>query len=75
MKEARLRANAPTWMIRMYVADDPPVNAPGRLGKDRRRVVISNLNGVSGDPLSIFTARPSVYTEAILSRSTLGTTD
>lgn len=40
MKEAKLRADAPTWMIRMYVADDPPVNAPGRLGKQRRRVDI-----------------------------------
>jgi hypothetical protein len=40
MKEARLKADAPTWMIRMYVADDPPVNAPGRLGKQRRRVDI-----------------------------------
>lgn len=40
MKEARLQANAPTWMIRMYVADDPPVNAPGRLGRQRRRVDI-----------------------------------
>jgi len=38
MKEAKLQRNAPTWMIRMYVADDPPVNAPGRLGKRRRRV-------------------------------------
>ena len=38
MKEARLQSNAPTWMIHMYVADDPPVNAPGRLGKQRRRV-------------------------------------
>lgn len=40
MKEVKLRATAPTWMIRMYVADDPPVNAPGRLGKQRRRVDI-----------------------------------
>src|SRR5258708_4855311 len=41
MKEAKLKADAPTWMIRMYVADDPPVNAPGRLGKQRRRVDIA----------------------------------
>jgi hypothetical protein len=40
MKAVKLRADAPTWMIRMYVADDPPVNAPGRLGKRRRRVDI-----------------------------------
>lgn len=40
MKEVKLRADAPTWMIRMYVADDPPLNAPGRLGKQRRRVDI-----------------------------------
>jgi hypothetical protein len=40
MKDARLQRSAPTWMIRMYVADDPPVNAPGRLGKQRRRVDI-----------------------------------
>jgi hypothetical protein len=38
MKEAKLIADAPGWMIRMYVADDPPVNSPGRLGKHRRRV-------------------------------------
>jgi len=40
MKEARAQAEAPMWMIRMYVADDPPVNAPGRLGKRRRRIDI-----------------------------------
>jgi hypothetical protein len=40
MKEAKLKADTPTWLIRMYVADDPPVNAPGRLGKQRRRVDI-----------------------------------
>jgi hypothetical protein len=40
MKEAKLKSDAPTWMIRMYVADDPPVNAPGRFGKHRRRVDI-----------------------------------
>jgi hypothetical protein len=38
MKEAKLRSDAPTWMIRIFVADDPPVNSPGRLGKRRRRV-------------------------------------
>jgi len=40
MKETRLRMDAPTWMIRMYVADDPPVNAAGRSGKQRRRIDI-----------------------------------
>lgn len=40
MKSALERSGAPRWMVYMHVADDPPVNAPGRLGKRRRRVDI-----------------------------------
>jgi len=40
MKLVRLRTDAPNWMIRMYVADDPPINCSGRLGRRRRRVDI-----------------------------------
>jgi len=51
MKDARLQRSAPTWMIRMYVADDPPVNAPGRLGKQRRRVDIEFERSERGSTL------------------------
>jgi hypothetical protein len=40
MKSAQERLDAPRWMVYLYIADDPPVNAPGRLGKRRRRVDI-----------------------------------
>jgi hypothetical protein len=40
MKSVQERADAPRWMIYLHIADDPPVNAPGRLGKRRRRVDI-----------------------------------
>ena len=33
MKSVQERADAPRWMIYLHIADDPPVNAPGRLGK------------------------------------------
>lgn len=37
--------DAPRWMAHFYVADDPPQNAPGRLGKSRRRVDIEFERG------------------------------
>lgn len=40
MKSVQERADAPRWMIYLHIADDPPVNAPGRFGKRRRRVDI-----------------------------------
>jgi len=40
MKSAQERSDAPRWMVYMHIADDPPVNAIGRLGKRRRRVDI-----------------------------------
>ena len=36
---------APGWMAHFYVADDPPQNAPNRLGKARRRVDIEFERG------------------------------
>ena len=33
-------SDSPSWAIRLVVLDDPPVNAPGRTGKRRRRVDI-----------------------------------
>jgi hypothetical protein len=40
MKEFLEAADAPPWTTYFFVADDPPQNAPGRLGKKRRRVDI-----------------------------------
>ena len=40
MKSVQERPDAPRWMVYMHIADDPPVNAPGRFGKKRRRVDI-----------------------------------
>lgn len=40
--------HAPAWAPYMFVADDPPVNAPGRLGKRRRRVDIKIEAGQRG---------------------------
>ena len=40
MKSVQQRREAPRWMIYLHIADDPPVNSPGRLGKRRRRVDI-----------------------------------
>jgi hypothetical protein len=40
MKCVQQRRDAPRWMIYLHIADDPPVNSPGRLGKRRRRVDI-----------------------------------
>jgi hypothetical protein len=40
MKSVQERRDAPRWMVYMHIADDPPINAPGRSGKRRRRVDI-----------------------------------
>ena len=40
MKSVQQRRDAPRWTIYLHIADDPPVNSPGRLGKRRRRVDI-----------------------------------
>ena len=40
MKSVQQRRDAPRWMIYLHIADDPPVNSPGRLGRRRRRVDI-----------------------------------
>jgi hypothetical protein len=40
MKEFLESAEAPDWATYFFIADDPPQNAPGRLGKKRRRVDI-----------------------------------
>jgi len=37
--------DAPGWMTHFHVADDPPQNVPGRLGKSRRRVDIEFERG------------------------------
>lgn len=42
------RPDSPTWMDRFFVADDPPVNAPKRKGKSRRRVDIEIERGEHG---------------------------
>jgi len=45
IKNVLQEQNAPNWMAHFYVADDPPQNAPGRLGKSRRRVDIEFERG------------------------------
>lgn len=40
MKDVLQKADSPAWMDRFSVADDPPVNAPKRKGKSRRRIDI-----------------------------------
>jgi hypothetical protein len=40
MKNVLQRHDSPVWMDRFSVADDPPVNAPKRKGKSRRRIDI-----------------------------------
>src|ERR1700726_4907458 len=42
------RPDSPPWMDRFFVADDPPVNAPKRKGKSRRRVDIEIERGEHG---------------------------
>jgi len=61
MKEAKLAADAPGWMIRMYVADDPPVNFPGRLGKHRRRVDMEFERSERGNTLHFHCEAKRLY--------------
>ena len=71
MKEARLQPDAPAWMIRMRVAEDLPVSAPGRLGRQRRRVDI--VFGRSQRGLCFtFPMKPNISTGVIPCPSTLG---
>jgi hypothetical protein len=48
MKEVLQRLDSPAWMDFFSVADDPPVNAAKRKGKDRRRVDIEIERGQRG---------------------------
>lgn len=48
MKEVLQRSDSPAWMDRFFVADDPPVNAPKRKGKSRRRIDIEIERGEHG---------------------------
>jgi len=50
--------DAPGWMAHFYLADDPPQNAPGRMGKSRRRVDIEFERGGSRG------VRPRLHFEA-----------
>jgi hypothetical protein len=50
--------DAPRWMAHFYLADDPPQNSPGRLGKSRRRVDIEFERGGQRG------ARPRLHFEA-----------
>lgn len=50
--------DAPGWMAHFYLADDPPQNVPGRLGKSRRRVDIEFERGGRRG------ARPRLHFEA-----------
>lgn len=57
MKEFLEGADAPPWTTHFFVADDPPQNAPGRLGKKRRRVDIEFEHAQHGP-------RPRIHFEA-----------
>jgi hypothetical protein len=57
MKEFLEGADAPPWTTYFFVADDPPQNAPGRLGKKRRRVDIEFEHAQHGP-------RPRLHFEA-----------
>lgn len=57
MKQFLESADAPTWTTNFFVADDPPQNAPGRLGKRRRRVDIEFEHAQHGP-------RPRLHFEA-----------
>lgn len=57
MKEFLESADAPAWTTHFFVADDPPQNAPGRLGKKRRRVDIEFEHAQHGP-------RPRLHFEA-----------
>lgn len=48
MKDVLQRPDSPAWMDRFFVADDPPVNAPKRKGKSRRRIDIEIERGEHG---------------------------
>jgi hypothetical protein len=48
IKDVMQRPDSPIWMDRFFVADDPPVNAPKRKGKSRRRVDIEIERGEHG---------------------------
>jgi hypothetical protein len=45
IKNVLQKDDAPRWMAHFYVADDPPQNVLGRLGKSRRRVDIEFERG------------------------------
>src|SRR6266699_1321796 len=49
--------SAPAWTARFFVADDPPHDTPGKLGKGRRRVDIEFERGQHG-------SRPRIHFEA-----------
>ncbi|MFI5092039.1 MAG: hypothetical protein ACHQIK_01230 [Candidatus Acidiferrales bacterium] len=57
MKQFLESADAPPWTTHFFVADDPPQNAPGRLGKQRRRVDIEFEHAQHGP-------RPHLHFEA-----------
>lgn len=50
-------SDAPSWVAHFVVLDDPPVNAPGRTGKRRRRVDIEVIRTQRG-------RRPRIQFEA-----------
>jgi hypothetical protein len=45
IKEVQNGTDVPGWMDHLFVADDPPVNSPGRFGKKRARVDIEFERG------------------------------
>jgi hypothetical protein len=57
MKEFLESADSPAWTTHFFVADDPPQNAIGRLGKKRRRVDIEFEHAQHGP-------RPRLHLEA-----------
>ncbi len=48
MKEVQELEDVPDWVIPLAVADDPPQNVEGRLGKKRRRIDIEFERGQRG---------------------------
>ena len=57
MNAALESSDAPSWVAHFAVSDDPPVNAPGRTGKRRRRVDIEVIRTQRG-------RRPRIQFEA-----------
>lgn len=57
MNETLESSDAPSWAVHLAVFDDPPVNAPGRSGKRRRRVDIEVMKTQRGK-------RPRIQFEA-----------